>query len=44
MSGRGWWCISGEELNAALHRVENGDNPEIVYLELVANSTVEDYR
>ena len=34
----GWWCISGESLLGALRQVADGDNPDIVYAELVANS------
>lgn len=34
----GWWTISGEALLAALHRVAAGDNPDLVYAELYANS------
>lgn len=37
-SGRGWWVISGDELHAALHRVADGDDPDIAYAELYANS------
>ena len=34
----GWWAIAGSELLAALHRVRDGDAPDIVYAELYANS------
>lgn len=34
----GWWTIAGEELLAALHRVHDGDDPDVVYAELYANS------
>ena len=37
----GWWCISGEELIAALRRVASGEDPGLVYAELYANSDVE---
>jgi hypothetical protein len=37
----GWWTISGEELLAALQRVAAGENPDLVYAELYANSKVE---
>lgn len=36
-----WWAISDEALTAALHRAHNGDDPEIVRLELYANSDTE---
>lgn len=39
-----WWVIGGPELLAALRRVAAGDSPDIVYLELQANSANEDYR
>jgi len=39
-----WWCIAESELRAALGRVDSGDDPEIVMLELLANSETEDYR
>jgi len=41
MSEMGWWCISGEELLAALKRVQAGEDPDLVYAELYANSKVE---
>lgn len=34
----GWWTISGEELIAVLHRVADGEDPEIAYAELYANT------
>jgi len=34
-----WWCINGADLLAALRQAASGDDPEIVYVELVANST-----
>jgi hypothetical protein len=37
----GWWAISGEALLAALRRAAEGENPDIVYAELYANSKVE---
>ena len=33
-----WWCINGQELLDALRRVSNGDDPDIAYAELFANS------
>lgn len=38
----GWWTISGEALMDALYRAHDGDDPGLVYLELLANSDVED--
>lgn len=40
----GWWAIAGTELLAALHRAHNGDDPDIVYAELYANSAPEEQR
>lgn len=38
------WVIEGGELMKALKRVQGGDDPDIVYAELYANSSeVEDY-
>lgn len=37
----GWWTISGEALLDALRRVRDGDDPDLVYAELYANSEVE---
>lgn len=34
----GWWVISAEELLAALRRVSQGEDPDIAYAELYANS------
>lgn len=41
MSDTAWWAISGEALLDALRRVAVGDNPDIVYMELLANSHTE---
>lgn len=38
---RGWWVISGDELYAALTRVSQGEDPDMAYTELYANSDVE---
>lgn len=38
-----WWCINGEEILGALRRARSGDDPELVYLELYANSDSTDY-
>lgn len=34
----GWWSISGEALMDMLRRVEDGENPSLVYAEQYANS------
>jgi hypothetical protein len=39
----GWWCIHGEELLDGLRRAAAGDDPDLVYAELYANSDHEDY-
>lgn len=36
-----WWTINGQSLMDALHAAHDGDDPNIVYLELLANSDVE---
>jgi hypothetical protein len=36
-----WWVIHQAELLAALRQVEGGDSPDVVMLELEANSDVE---
>lgn len=38
-----WWTINGEDLMNALCRCHEGDHPDIVYLELLANSDSGDY-
>lgn len=37
----GWWAISGAQLLDALKRVASGEDPDLVYAELYANSAVE---
>lgn len=37
-----WWAISGVELRAALQRVAEGGDPDLVYAELYANSVIEE--
>jgi hypothetical protein len=34
----GWWSISGEALLDMLHRVADGEDPDLVYAEEYANS------
>ena len=41
MTALGWWAISGEALMYALRRVADGDDPDVVYAEMYANSEVE---
>jgi len=33
-----WWAINGQVLMDSLHRCHDGENPEMMYLELIANS------
>jgi len=37
----GWWAIAGSELLAALRRAHSGEDPDLVYAELYANSDQE---
>ena len=37
----GWWAISGDALLSALKRAHDGEDPDLVYAELYANSDVE---
>ena len=39
----GWWTISGEMFLEALYRVQDGDEPEMIYAEWYANSEVEKF-
>lgn len=38
MTDLGWWAISGETVLESLRRVSNGEDPDLVYLELEANA------
>jgi hypothetical protein len=38
-----WWCINGQDMLNALIRCRNGDDPDIVYLEMFINSDITDY-
>lgn len=38
MTPLGWWTISGESLMEMLHRCVAGEDPDIVYAEMYANS------
>lgn len=47
MTGRdwaplGWWAISGEVLLDGLRRCAAGEDPDLVYAEMYANSDHED--
>jgi len=37
-----YWVINGQVLFDALRRCSEGENPELMYLELLANSDTED--
>ena len=38
MSDLGWWCIHGEAILEMLHRVADGEDPDLIYAEFYANS------
>lgn len=38
-----WWAINGSDIMSALHRAYDGEDPDLIYLELIANSDAEDY-
>ena len=38
MAGLGWWSISGEALLETLQRAHAGEDPDLLYAELYANS------
>ncbi|MGV8874845.1 MAG: hypothetical protein ACOH2Q_20110 [Rhodococcus sp. (in: high G+C Gram-positive bacteria)] len=38
----GWWAISGVALLESLKRTANGEDPDLVYAELYANSDHEE--
>jgi hypothetical protein len=40
VSGLGWWCISGEDLLDMLRRAAAGEEADLLYAELYANSEV----
>ncbi len=37
-----WWVIHEDEMRRMLHRVEDGEEPELVLMEEYANSEVND--
>jgi hypothetical protein len=41
MKKLGWWVISGEALLDGLRRCAKGEDPDLVYAELYANSDIE---
>lgn len=40
--GGPWWVIHEDEIVAALRKCAAGEDPDIVYIELMANSTYEE--
>lgn len=38
MADLGWWAISGDALIAALRRASSGEDPDLLYAELYANT------
>lgn len=38
MTDLGWWAISGEDVLDALRRAHDGEDPDLVFAELYANS------
>jgi len=42
MPGLGWWAISGAALIESLRRAADGENPDLLYAELYANSDTEE--
>lgn len=43
MTDLGWWTIAGEDLLDSLNRCAKGEDPDLVYAEMYANSEVERY-
>lgn len=37
-----WWTINGADLHAALERVAKGEDPDLMYAELYANTERDD--
>ena len=37
-----YWAINGQVMLDAMHRCHEGENPELMYLELIANSDTEE--
>lgn len=38
-----WWTIRGDDIMAALAKVQQGDEPWVVYAELLVNAETTDY-
>lgn len=36
-----WWCINGQVIMEMLNRAADGENPDLLYLEAIANSVTE---
>lgn len=43
MTKRTWWHISDTDIMTMLHRVADGEDPDMVYAEFYANSEVTRY-
>lgn len=39
----GWWAISGEDFLDAMIRAHLGEDPNLIYTELYANSEIEKF-
>lgn len=39
-----WWAINGQALRDALQTAHDGTPPDIVYLELIANSEMTEFK
>jgi len=37
----GWWTMSGRAFLDALYRVRDGEDPDMVYIEMYTNSDIE---
>jgi len=42
MTDLGWWAISGAALMDALKRANDGEDADLIYLELYANTETKD--
>lgn len=41
MADMGWWTIRGDAFLDALQRAHEGEDPDMIYAELYANSEIE---
>jgi len=41
--GKQWWVLNGADLLTALNRCHQGEDPDMVYLEYIANADMEDH-